>query len=91
MKLQTILMTTVLCLSSLATFAGQNVTIRPGDNVYEVLQTVSEPDSLLTYLCLRLERRFGVPVLDSIRKKIQSSIVKASLGTDSILTVRPRE
>jgi len=49
MKSQTLLMTIVFCLSSLAALAGQNVTIRPGDNVYEVLQTVEEPDSTITF------------------------------------------
>jgi hypothetical protein len=42
-------MMTVLCLSSLAAFAGQNITIRPGDNVYEILQTVEEPYSTITF------------------------------------------
>jgi hypothetical protein len=49
MKIQTILMTTFLCLFSFAAFAGQNITISPGDNVYEVLQTVVEPDSTITF------------------------------------------
>lgn len=48
MKIQTILMTSVLCLSSLAAVAGQNVTISPGDNVYEVLKTVVDPGSTIT-------------------------------------------
>ncbi|MCP4611172.1 MAG: hypothetical protein GY845_20885 [Planctomycetes bacterium] len=48
MKIQTILIASVLCLSSLA-FAGQDITISPGDNVYEVLQTVTEPDSTITF------------------------------------------
>ncbi|MHC4582174.1 MAG: hypothetical protein ACYS14_12020, partial [Planctomycetota bacterium] len=49
MKIQTVFMTIVLCLFSLAAFAGQNITIVPGDNVYEVLQTVTEPDSTITF------------------------------------------
>ena len=49
MKIQTILMTSVLCLSSLTAVAQQNITISPGDNVYEVLQTVIEPDSTITF------------------------------------------
>ena len=49
MKIQTILIAIVLCLSSLAAFAGQNITISPGDNVYEVLQTVLEPDSTIIF------------------------------------------
>ena len=49
MKIQTILMTSVLCLSSLTALAQQNITISPGDNVYEVLQTVDEPGSTITF------------------------------------------
>ena len=49
MKIQTILMTSVLCLSSLTALAQQNITISPGDNVYEVLQTVDESGSTITF------------------------------------------
>ena len=49
MKIQTIFTTIVLCVFSLAAFAGQNITIAPADNVYEVLQTVTEPDSTITF------------------------------------------
>jgi hypothetical protein len=49
MKLQTILMIFVVCLSSLAAMAQQEITIRPGDNVYEVLQTVVEPGSTIAF------------------------------------------
>ena len=49
MKIQTVFITIVLYLFSLAAFAGQNITIAPGDNVYEVLQTVTEPDSTITF------------------------------------------
>ena len=49
MKTQTILMTFVFCLFSLTVLAQQDVTISPGDNVYEVLQTVVEPESTITF------------------------------------------
>jgi hypothetical protein len=42
-------MTSVLCLSSLTAVAQQNITISPGDNVYEVLQTVVDPGSTITF------------------------------------------
>ena len=49
MKIQTILITSVLCLSSLTAVAQQNITITPADNVYEVLQTVTEPGSTIRF------------------------------------------
>lgn len=49
MKLQTICMTSVLCLFNLAATAQQDVTISPGDNVYEVLRTVGDPGSTITF------------------------------------------
>ena len=49
MKIHIALMTSVVCLSSMAALAQQDITISPGDNVYEVLQTVTEPYSTITF------------------------------------------